>query len=82
MWEVLNASVCLHNIIIENERDDTELESEEPYFKQGPLVEPDQQVPTLWPAFLTMRQEILDLIVHDQLQKGLVEHPWSHKGNN
>jgi hypothetical protein len=44
-----------------------ELESEEPYFRQGPLSEPDHQVPASWVAFLTMREEIRDPIVHDQL---------------
>jgi hypothetical protein len=47
--------VCLHNMIIENKLDDLELESEEPYLRQGPLAEPDHQVPTSWDAFLTMR---------------------------
>jgi hypothetical protein len=42
-------------MIIENKLDDLELESEEPYLRQGPLAEPDHQVPTSWDAFLTMR---------------------------
>jgi hypothetical protein len=66
-------------MIIENKLDDLELESEEPYLSQGPLAEPDHQVPTSWDAFLTMCQEIQDPIMHDQLQKDLVEHLWRRK---
>ena len=81
MWEVMNACICLHNMIIENERDDP-VDENETYFRQGPLAEPDHQVPASWASFLAMRQEIRDPIMHEQLQNDLVEHLWRRKGNN
>jgi hypothetical protein len=45
-----------------------------------PTAEPDHQVLPSWVVFLSMRQEIHDPIVYDELQ--LVEHLWSHKCSN
>ena len=74
--------VILHNMIIESEREEPvdESEREEPYFKQGPLAAVDHQVPASWVAFLTLRQEIRDPHIHQQLQKDLLEHLWRLKG--
>ena len=44
-------------MVIENERDDPEEEEAELY-RQGPLAEPDHDVPSSWATFLAMRQEI------------------------
>ena len=80
MWEVMNCCVILHNMIIESERNDPVADTE-PYYRQGPLADVDHQVPATWAAFLTMRQEIRDPVVHTQLQNDLVKHLWRRKGN-
>ena len=68
MWDVMNACICLHNMIIENERDDPVVEEGE-LCRQGPRAEPDHEVPSSWVAFLTMRQEIRDPNMHHQNYK-------------
>ena len=62
MWEVMNCCVCLHNMIIENERKHPVplAEQEAPYEREGPLAQPNHQVPPSWAAFIAMRQEIRD----------------------
>ena len=88
MWEVMNCCVMLHNMIIESERENPVEDSDKkvPYFRQGPLVGEDPKesrrlpVPASWTAFLAKRQEIRDPLVHQQLQKNLVEHLWRRKG--
>ena len=81
MWDVMNACICLHNMILENERDDPEEEEGELY-RQGPLAEPDHDVPSSWDAFLVMRQEIRDQNMHYQLRNDLIEHHWTRRGAN
>ncbi|KAK1629674.1 hypothetical protein QYE76_003989 [Lolium multiflorum] len=83
MWEVMNCCVCLHNMIIENERKHPVplAEQEAPYEREGPLAQPNHQVPPSWAAFIAMRQEIRDSTMH-QLQDDLVEHIWRLRGNN
>jgi hypothetical protein len=68
IWEVMNCCVCLHNMIVENERKYPVPLSEQaiPYEREGPLAQPNHQVPTLWAAFIAMR---------------LVEHIWRFRGN-
>ena len=57
MWEVMNCCVCLHNMIIENERKYPVPLSEQaaPYDREGPLAQPNHQVPASWAAFIAMR---------------------------
>ncbi|KAK1683854.1 hypothetical protein QYE76_044702 [Lolium multiflorum] len=83
MWEVMNYCVCLHNMIIENERKYPVplAEQEAPHERDGPLAQPNHQVPTSWAAFIAMRQEIRDSTMHQQLQDDLVEHIWTLRGN-
>ena len=83
MWEIMTCCVILHNMIIEDEKKDpmSLLEEDDPYHLQGPLVEPDYQVPPTWAAFIAMRQEIRDSAMHQQLQDDLVEHLWIYRGN-
>jgi hypothetical protein len=54
MWEVMNACVTIHNLIIESEWEHPVLDTE-PYHCQGPLVIVDHQVLAAFTAFLTMR---------------------------
>ena len=80
MWEIMTCCVILHNMIIESEQEDPVFDTE-PYYRQGPLAEVDHQLPTTWTAYLSMRQEIRDPQVHQQLQKDLIEHLWRLKGD-
>jgi hypothetical protein len=52
-----------------------------PYDREGPLAQPNYQVPASWAAFIAMRQEIRDFTMHQQLQDDLVEHIWTLGGN-
>jgi hypothetical protein len=83
MWEVMNCCVCLHNMIIENERKYSVPLSEQaaPYEREGPLAQLNHQVPTSWAAFIAMHQEIRDSTMHQLLQDDLVEHIWRLRGN-
>jgi hypothetical protein len=60
MWEVMNCCVCLHNMIIENERKYLIPLSEQaaPYEREGPHAQPNHQVSASWAAFIAIRQEI------------------------
>jgi hypothetical protein len=80
MWEVMNACVTMHNMIIESEREYPVVDPE-PYHRQGPLATVDRKVPAAFAAFLAMLQEIRDKNTHSQLQDDLVEHLWILKGN-
>lgn len=83
IWEVMNCCVCLHNMIVEDERKHPIPESEQalPYEREGPLAQPNHQVPASWAAFIAMRQEIRDSTMHQLLQDDLVEHIWRFRGN-
>ena len=83
MWEVMQCCVILHNMIIDNERDDPVPDSETriPYYRQGPLADVYHQVPASWAAFLATRQEIRDTTAHQDLQNDLVQHLWERKDN-
>jgi hypothetical protein len=52
-----------------------------PYEREGPLAQPNHQVPVSWTAFIAMRQEIRDSTIHQLLQDDLVEHIWRFRGN-
>jgi hypothetical protein len=60
MWEVMNYYMCLHNMIIENERKYPVTLSEQaaPYDREGPLAQPNHQVSASWASFIAMHQEI------------------------
>jgi hypothetical protein len=47
MWKVMNCCVCLHNMIVENERKYPVPLSDQaaPYEREGPLAQPNHQVP-------------------------------------
>ena len=80
MWEIMTCCVILHNMIIESEHEEQMFDTE-PYYRQGPLTQVDHQLPATWSAYLNMRQEIRDPLVHEQLQQDLVGHIWRPRGN-
>jgi hypothetical protein len=80
MWEIMNACVTMHNMIIKSEREHPVFDTK-PYHHQGPLVTVDHHVAAAFAAFLAMCQEIRDANTHRQLQDNLVEHLWMLKGN-
>jgi hypothetical protein len=75
MWEVMQACVIMHNMIIENDRMTARLNHACWYECQGPLA-----VPVEFVDFLAMHAEIRDTTLHAQLQHDLVEHLWRLKG--
>ncbi|KAK1647212.1 hypothetical protein QYE76_065017 [Lolium multiflorum] len=80
MWEVMQACVIMHNMIIEDDRKNHVRSHVGPYECQGPLAEVDHELPD-FADFLAMHAEIRDSNVHEQLQADLVEHLWRIKGN-
>jgi hypothetical protein len=78
MWEVMNASVIIHNMIIESKRD-TPVQDDHPFDYQGPLAEVEH-VPQEFAAFLHMHNEIRDAGVHAQLKEDLAAHLWARRG--
>ena len=81
MWEVMQACVIMHNMIIEDDRKNHVRSHVGPYEYQGPLAEVDHELPADFADFLAMHAEIRDSNVHEQLQADLVEHLWRIKGN-
>jgi hypothetical protein len=70
-------------MIVENKRKYPVPLSEQavPYEREGPLAEPNHQVPASWAAFIAMRQEIRDSTINQLLQDDLVEHIWRLRRN-
>jgi hypothetical protein len=81
MWEVMQACVIMHNMIIEDDRKNHARSHVGPYECEGPLAEVDHELPADFADFLAMHAEIRDSNVHEQLQADLVEHLWRIKGN-
>ena len=69
MWDVMNACLIMHNMIIENERDALVVDDVS-FDHQGPLAQL-QQVPSGFTAFLAK---------HGELQADLMESLWALKG--
>jgi hypothetical protein len=79
MWEVMTAYVIMHNMIVEEERDDSIYDQGWDF--QGELVAPNP-VPSSFPKFLYTHHEIRDQATHFALYEDLVNHIWIHAGNN
>jgi hypothetical protein len=72
MWELMNACVCLRNMIIESERV-TSLNDYQPYDFVSPLATIDHYVLAKFVDFLAINVEIRDVHANTQLQNNLVE---------
>ena len=79
LWYIMQACVVLHNIIIEDERED---EDDFNYNQKGTVtkvLDPkdyEHRDPKVLEEFLKMHQEIEDKSTHEQLRNDLVEHLW------
>jgi hypothetical protein len=79
MWEVMTACVIMHNMIVEEESDDSVYDQGWDF--QGELVAPNP-VPSSLQEFLHTHHEIRDRATHLVLHEDLVKHIWIHVGNN
>uniref|UniRef100_A0A0A9DFV8 Uncharacterized protein n=1 Tax=Arundo donax TaxID=35708 RepID=A0A0A9DFV8_ARUDO len=81
LWNIMIASVILHNMIIEDERDEDfeyeqeggEMLAEEDYQQRDPLVMQE---------FLVIHGQIEDRQTHEQLRNDFIEHLWMLHGAN
>jgi hypothetical protein len=78
LWYIMQACVLLHNMIIEDERDE---EDDFIYHQEGmrELTPEDYQNrdPLVLEEFLRLHKEIEDSSSHEQLCNDLVEHLWA-----
>ena len=79
MCEIMNACVIMHNMIIEDERDMRRQLVGEVFDFQGPMANPQPDVPTQYAEFLTIHREIRDGTMHKQLHDDLMHHLWTMK---
>jgi hypothetical protein len=80
MWEVMNACICLDNMIIKSERINPPNDNHRNDFV-GPLATIDHDVPADSVDFLAMHAKIRNVDAHMQLQNDKVEHLWRIKGH-
>jgi hypothetical protein len=79
MWEVMTACVIMHNMIIEEEHDDSVYDQGWDF--QGELVAPNP-VSSSFQEFLHTNHDIRDRATHLALHEDLVNHIWIHAGSN
>ncbi|XP_040249337.2 uncharacterized protein [Aegilops tauschii subsp. strangulata] len=79
LWEVMTACVIMHNMIVEDERDESIFDQGFDY--QGENIEPLHQDPAIFEQFAQFHREMCDWHTHLNLQNDLVEHVWDHIGN-
>ena len=79
LWEVMTACVIMHTMIVEDERDNNIFDKEFDF--QGENVEPLHQEPATFDQFVQFHRELRDWHTHVDLQNDLVEHVWTHIGN-
>ncbi|XP_073363501.1 uncharacterized protein [Aegilops tauschii subsp. strangulata] len=79
LWEVMTACVIMHNMIVEDERDESIFDQGFDY--QGENIEPLHQDPATFEQFVQFHREMRDWHSHLNLQNDLVEHVWDHIGN-
>ena len=79
MWEVMTACVIMHNMIVENERDDARMFDQDWDF-EGELVALTPG-PVSHDKSSDLYAEMRDRTQHERLQNDLIEHMWTHFGN-
>jgi hypothetical protein len=75
MWEAMTACVIIHNMIVEEERDNAVYDHGWDF--HGELVAPNPG-PTSFQDFLHAHHEIRDRTTHHALHEDLVNHIWIH----
>ena len=78
MHEVMTACVIMHNMIVEDEREDMIYDSD--WLHGGELVSPASGAGS-YEDFIHVHQEIRNRDKHNQLQADLIEHMWNYVGN-
>ena len=78
MWEVMSCCLIMHNMIVEDERDDSLFDKDWEF--SGETIVP-QFGSTIFAGWIEFHREMRDKIAHRQLQKYLVKHMWNHFGN-
>ena len=78
IWEVMTCCVIMHNMIVEDERDDSLYDRDWQF--QEELAVP-QSGATTFARWVECHQEMRDETAHKQLPNDLVHHMWSYFGN-
>jgi hypothetical protein len=78
MWSVMTVCVIMHNMIVENEWDDSIYDQGCDF--QGELAEPAAGGAS-WEQFMHFTENLYDCHIHDRLQTDLIENIWSFVGN-
>jgi hypothetical protein len=90
LTDVMDTCIIMHNMIVENERDDnrsyvfgeegTKVDFD--YDDDGFNVTPDDQIPRdEFAAFFDYHKRIRDKAAHYQLRNDLIDHLWNKAGN-
>ena len=79
MWEVMTACVIMHNMIVEEERDESMFD--QGWDCQGQNIAPQPGPPADLVDFLAVQREMRDTATHFRPQKDLVANLWRHLGN-
>ena len=75
----MTACVIMHNMIAEDKRDD--IIYDQVFDFHGENVASEHQEPATFEQFTQFHHDMRDWETHVQLQNDLVEHMWTHVGN-
>jgi hypothetical protein len=81
LWQLMTCCVILHNMIVEDEGDGVAQTNDFEALGEQVQIPENQDVNQLM-NFLQMHPNLQDHQVHAQLLDDLVEHIWTHNGNN
>jgi hypothetical protein len=74
---IMKACIILHNMIIEDERNDEDIRNEQ----QNTIAAPDNNGALEFAEFLQRHRAIRDNVLHYQLRNDLIEHLWQREGD-
>ncbi|XP_059649885.1 uncharacterized protein LOC132295593 [Cornus florida] len=77
--DIMKACIILHNMIIEDERDNS-LDDEYDAPEMVHPFEVSQEPSPLFSEFLARHHMILSSVIHHTLHNDLIEHLWSRQG--
>jgi hypothetical protein len=81
LWYIMTATVIMHNVIIENERDEeVDYDYDQDVGEVLRLEEYQQRDPLVLEEFLQIHRKIEDKETHVKLRDDLVEHLWARHG--